>query len=96
MSITDDIDYIHTWAEGASVTRWVAKGWSSYGAVQASAARGSELSEPSSDTMVMSPKTGVETSSAPCTPDPLSATFVATSVAILQPFAPRVGRWEFS
>ena len=55
MSITDDTDYIHTWAEGASVTRWVAKGWSSYGAVQASAARGSELSEPSSDTMVMSP-----------------------------------------
>ena len=71
MSITDDTDYIHTWAEGASVTRWVAKGWSSYGAVQASAARGSELSEPSSDTMVMSPKTGVEASSAPCTPDPL-------------------------
>ena len=91
MSITDDIDYIHTWAEGASVTRWVAKGWSSYGAVQASAARGSELSKPSSDTMVMSPNTGVEASSAPCTPDPLSATSVATFCCNLQLFCPKGG-----
>ena len=40
---------------GSKCDSYFAKGWSSYGAVQTSAARGSELSKPSSDTMMMFP-----------------------------------------
>ena len=78
---------------GSKCDSYFAKGWSSYGAVQTSAARGSELSKPSSDTMMMFPITGVEDSSAPCTPDFLQLS-LQLFVAILQLFAPRVGRWE--